>query len=132
MLGQPESEHHRFRVGLLFLIVGVLLLLWAWGSWLFRASVPDEPVPAVRESSLSILPTALAAGAGAIDPEKSLGRASFLLMTLLLLLIVGSFGAYAAVIAVRRHRELMEHKRAAPTANADVWAMHRLPEDDDL
>jgi hypothetical protein len=130
MLGQPESEHHRFRVGLMFLIIGVLLLLWAWGSWLFRTAVPGESTPA-RESSIAILPAALAADPASIDPEQGLARASLLLMTLLLLLIVGSFGAYAAVIAVRRHRELMRHKRAAPTANADVWAMHRLPDDED-
>lgn len=130
MLGQPESEHRRSRVALAFLVVGVLLLLWAWVSWVFRVSVPDGGGPAIRESSLSLLPAALAAGAGGVDPEKSLGRASLMLMTLLLLLIVGAFGAYAAVIAVRRQRELMEHKRAAPTANADVWAMHRLPDED--
>ena len=42
-----------------------------------------------------------------------------------------TIGAYAAVIAIRRHRELMQHKRGAPTANADVWSMHRLPDDED-
>lgn len=129
MLGQPESEHRRFRVGLAFLVVGVLLLLWAWVSWLFRASVPDEPTR--RGSGFSLLPAAYAAAGEALDPEKGLARASLILMTLLLLLIVGAFGAYAAVIAVRRHRELMAHRRSAPTANADVWAMHRLPDDED-
>ena len=130
MLGQPESEQYRFRVGLLFLIIGVLLLLWAWGSWLFRASVPDEPGPAPRHASMVILPAAVAADPDEIDPEKGLARASLVLMTVLLLLITGSFGAYAAVIALRRQRELLGHKRAAPTANEDLWAMHRLPDDD--
>ena len=130
MLGRPESEHNRVRVGLLFLVVGVLLLLWAWGSWLFRASVPDERPPVVRESSLMILPAAVASEAAPVDPQQALGRSSFLLMTLLLLLIAFCFGAYAAVIAVRRHRELMERKRAVPTPNEDAWAMHRVSDDE--
>jgi hypothetical protein len=50
-------------------------------------------------------------------------------LTIVLLLIVFLFGSFAVVVGTRRWRALAEHKRAPPTANADVWAMHKLPED---
>ena len=132
MLGQPESEHNRFRVGMLFLAIGILLLLWAWGSWLFRSSVPVEPTPVIQGSSWTLLPAASAAEGDANQSEarRGLARVSLIMMTFLLILIAVCFGGYAVIIAARRYRALMERKQATPTRCDDVWSMHRLPDDE--
>jgi len=69
---------------------------------------------------------------GARRERESRGRVQLVTlsyMTVILLLIMFLFGALAVVIGTRRWRAMAEHKRAAPTPNADVWAMHKVPED---
>jgi hypothetical protein len=38
-LGIPKTDHKRVRLALVFLLLGLLLLVWAWGSWAYRTSV---------------------------------------------------------------------------------------------
>jgi amino acid transporter len=168
MLGQPEGEHYRVRLGIIFLVIGLLLVLWAWGSWVFRVSAgsPENPTGAVpiREGGQSPSEPPASAGAdargrwrpeitatpgfqiasrpapkaalasfGGAPPGRSPPDAERLVpltaLTVLLLLIVFLFGAFAIVIGTRRWQALAAHKRAPPTPNADVWAMHKLPDD---
>ncbi|MFQ5415173.1 MAG: hypothetical protein ACE5E6_12020 [Phycisphaerae bacterium] len=35
-LGIPGEEHNRVRVGMIILLLGLLLLGYAWGNWMFR------------------------------------------------------------------------------------------------
>ena len=35
----PKTDHKRIRLALVFLLLGLLLLVWAWGSWAYRMSV---------------------------------------------------------------------------------------------
>lgn len=37
-VGLLRSDQSRSRVALVFLVVGVMLLLWSWGSWVYRTS----------------------------------------------------------------------------------------------
>jgi len=36
--GMSDSESSRVRLALGFLVFGIMLLLWAWGSWMYRTS----------------------------------------------------------------------------------------------
>ena len=53
ILGKPGSEQHRSRLGFILLALGLLLMLWAWGSWIFRESVPAKAQVIVRTQSAS-------------------------------------------------------------------------------
>ena len=51
---EVTGDDHRSRTGIILLVLGVLLLLWAWGSFVFRTSDagpdagPDEVPSEVR------------------------------------------------------------------------------------
>lgn len=143
MLGQPDSEQNRFKLGVLFLVIGLLLVLWAWGSWVFRVSadardkakpqavIPIVQPPIVRGTTFAIDPLILITATLAVTDEDSGGLSLLALtsMTVVLLLIVFLFGALAIVVGTRRWQALAGRKRAPPTPNADVWAMHKVPDD---
>lgn len=143
MLGQPDSEQNRFKLGVLFLVIGLLLVLWAWGSWVFRVSadardkakheavIPIVQPPFVRGATFAIDPLILIAAtiAGTDAESGGLSLLALTSMTVVLLLIVFLFGALAIVVGTRRWQTLAGRKRAPPTPNADVWAMHKVPED---
>jgi len=130
MLGPPGSEQYRTRVAFVFLIGGLALLFWAWGSWVFRASspamagrIPTAPqmIDGVRETEMS-------------TAERSRvvrgGVAQFLLFGLALVMLV-IFGTYTAVRASRRYRAASEAKQKKPLDRLDAWSMYKLPAEDD-
>jgi len=46
---KDRDKFKRHRAGFALLIAGVLLILFAWGSWYYRISNPDEvPVMKIR------------------------------------------------------------------------------------
>ncbi len=47
---EVTGDDHRSRTGIVLLVAGVLLLLWAWGSFVFRTSDsgPEEAPSEVR------------------------------------------------------------------------------------
>lgn len=132
ILGKHGSEKHRSRLGFVFLALGLLLMLWAWGSWIFRESVPAKAQVIVR--------TQRASGGDLSDSDAADVRAEaaqalpLALMVSLILALLVLFGSYALVRAARRHRASLERQRAAPSDTTDIWAMHKLPEgaEDDL
>ncbi len=123
-LGKPGSEQHRTRVGLLFLAIGVVLVLWAWGSWVYRASAPVEAAGSPIQNVSAPSP----------DTVRAVQLSPLILLVGLLLLLLFLFGSHAMVRAARRYRELAARKRPPPTASDDVWAMNKLRhrEDEDL
>lgn len=145
MLGQPDSEQNRFKLGVLFLIIGLLLVLWAWGSWVFRisadssekanpdAALPFVSPPAIRGSSLAFPPWLLMGEGNSPsdtnEKPEGLRLVALTSMTVVLLMTVFLFGSLAVVIGTRRWRALADRKRAPPTPNADVWAMHKVPDE---
>ena len=40
--GSAFGDEKRTRSGLVFLVGGTLLVVWAWGSWIFRTTGPPE------------------------------------------------------------------------------------------
>lgn len=54
------------------------------------------------------------------------------LVYLLILVVVFMFGSYAIMRASRRFRGSLSRRKADPTEAADVWAMHKVPEDLEL
>ena len=57
-----EPTHGRTRLGIVVLILGVVFLLWAWGSWIYRTSAEHKtwPVPELKTD-----------GASAVDVEDT-------------------------------------------------------------
>jgi len=118
------SDQHRMRLGLPLLVIGLILMLWAWGSWIYRASIPVETGGVVVQEVPAPSPDAIRAAR--LSPLV-------LLVGLLLVLLV-LFGSHALIRAARRYRALANRKRPPPTAADDVWAMNKLRnrEDEEL
>lgn len=116
-LGTSDSDQHRITIGLVFLVLGVLLLVWAWGSWAYRTTSPEE-VPAITQP----------------DEDERVSHqqqvvsalALFLLIAFLLILVV-LVGSLIIVRSARRYHAATNHKRAPPTVAEDTWVMHKLP-----
>ena len=116
-LGSNGWEQNSTRLGLAFLLLGVLLMLWAWGSWSYRTGASGGGLgaaPAVqaqpkvdRAKAVKSLPALLAAGVLAV------------------LLFLG------ASLVIRRWskamREAANRRQSDPTPAEDVWASHRTP-----
>ncbi len=113
-----DADPKRMRVGMLFLAVGLVLLLWAWGSWVYRASVPATDV-SISAGSPSSAPSP--------DVERAARASPAMLVGALLLVLVFLVGSYAIVRGSRRFREALLPSRPTPTASDDVWTMHKTP-----
>lgn len=61
-----------------------------------------------------------------VEPQK-MHYALLLLATILLIFLIFALSLLFAR-ALRRSRERMIRKRAAPTEYVDAWSMHKLPE----
>jgi len=123
--GTSGSEQNRTRMGLVFLVVGVVLVMWAWGSWIYRASVPAETAGTLAEHVAAANPAVVRAAR--LSP--------LVLLVGLLLVLVVLFGSYTLIRAIRRHRALADRKRPPPTPADDAWAMNKLrnpPDDEEL
>ncbi|MFQ5591151.1 MAG: hypothetical protein ACE5HE_08320 [Phycisphaerae bacterium] len=111
------TDSGRIRVAVAILVIGVVLILWSWGNWVYRASVEERPSRAVstqaaapdaqRDRAIKVLPQVLAYAA--------------------VIVLVALFGGYALLRASRRYREAAGRDRSTPSAVQDVWAMHKTP-----
>jgi len=45
--GLSGSEQNRIITAIVLLVLGLLLLLWAWGSWVYRTSPPESVTAAL-------------------------------------------------------------------------------------
>lgn len=115
------ADQHRIRFGLVFLIIGTILLLWAWGSWIYRAANPVDTETAIAQN-------APAAGS---DTARAFLLSPFVIIIGLILLLLVLFGGHALIRASRRYRDLANRKRPPPTPADDVWAMNKLRNRDD-
>ncbi len=121
ILDMRGSDQRRKRLGIPLLVIGIVLMLWAWGNWIYRASKSEERVGTIAQNVAAPNPeTVLAA---------RLSPLVLLVGSLLVLLVL--FGSYALIRAARRYRTLAGRKRPAPTPSDDVWAMNKLRNHDD-
>ncbi len=115
----PATGQTRIRFGTLSLVLGVLLIAWAWGSWMYRQSVEAD----VPNSIQAVEPAAQADQAA---PAMALARLLLISFVLILAILLGSYGLSRSI---RRYQARFRHERAPATDTTDVWAGHRLPED---
>lgn len=108
------------KIGLLFLILGSLLVVFAWGSWAYRTSAAST-VPAIT------IENAAPTGNDAATLVKAW---TYYLLVISGLVLVVLFGGYAVVRLARRYREATERRRATPTASESVWEMHRVSDEE--
>lgn len=108
-------------MGLVFLAVGVVLLLWAWGNWIYRSS------SGMSEGTVSV---EHAGGARSPATMQALKASPLVLMVGLFLVIVFLVGSYAIVRGSRRLREAILYEKPSPTASADLWSLHKTPTDE--
>lgn len=108
------------KLGLVFLSLGVVLLIWAWGNWIYRSS------NGIGDSSTMV---DRAGGVRSPAAMQAVKASPFVLMVGLFLVVVFLVGSYAIVRGSRRFREAILHERPRPTASDDVWVMHKTPKD---
>ncbi len=76
-------------------------------------------------------PPASALSQVAVSPEHAAPALALVLLVVFVVVLVFLIGGWIIVRSARRRQALTTRKRAAPTPSEDVWAMHKLPEDDD-
>ena len=114
-----NSEGRRIITGLVFLLLGILLVLWAWGFWV------------IRTTSNEVVATTAGTEPTELTPEQTtaVGVLPWVLMIALVLILVFIITSAALVRATRRYREAAARRHSTPTAYEDVWSMQRLPDD---
>jgi hypothetical protein len=100
--GLSGSEQNRIITAIVLLVLGLLLLLWAWGSWVYRTSPPES------------VSAASGADVGGWNTERLFALGGMLTFTLTALL----WGA--------RHVTRLQRRR--PGMTCDVSADFHLPE----
>lgn len=112
------DDDSRMRSGLIVLVLGVVLILWSWGNWAYRAATPDPA--ASSGSTRDDIP----------DTVQTTSLLPEILVYSLILAFLVIFGGYAVVRIARRYRDSANRERAGPSASLDVWAMHKVPDYD--
>jgi ABC-type Fe3+ transport system permease subunit len=121
IFGGADKEQHRMKIGLVFLVVGVLLVLWAWGSWIYRTSNRTEGV-AVAVDVTHDAPA---------EKVKAVRAAPMVLLSVTLVVLAFLVASYVLVRASRRYRMTLERRANPPTDTRDVWSMHKLKDFED-
>ena len=114
-----EIEQRRVTMGLAFLVVGLVLLMWAWGSWIYRASNTAKPIAVSR------------ADGDVEQTVKTVGIAPGMLIGGVILVVVFLAASFVFVRASRRYRQSLARRGSPPTEASDVWSMHKLKDFDD-
>lgn len=115
------SDQRRIRRGILVLVGGVLLVLWAWGSWIYRSSAEAEALAATNAGARdSVNPTDLG------QPVSALGT---LLVYVLILVAVVLIGSLVLGRSIRRYFGHTRRTRSGQTPAGDIWSQHHLSED---
>lgn len=114
LFGEPNQDiHKRTTLGLAFLVLGLVLLMWAWGSWIYRTSTAAKPLVVGRS-------------ADAIEEGERAARiAPAMLVGGVLLIVVFLAATFVLVRSSRRYRQSLLKRGAPPTQSEDVWSMHK-------
>ena len=123
-----QQEPKRIRLGMVFLAAGIVLVLWAWGSWIYRASTTTAVPPSVRV--LDNHSGSVQDESPVVNQTEAAGLLPVFLMFGFILVIVFLVGSYVLVRTTRRYRAGLTRTRSPPTDTSDVWSMHQLPHDE--
>lgn len=126
---QLPADSNRFRFGIAFLAAGIVLVLWAWGSWIYRATGTTEGASSILSLDSSDEP--LPGETADLDQAEFAKTLPVFLMFGFVLVIIFLVFSYLLVRITRRYRAGIFRKRAPPTDTKDVWSMHKIPKDDD-
>ncbi len=126
-----SSEPRRITTATILLILGLLLLLWSWGSWVYRANVERQEATATRAS-----PPEHASEPTVVPDRESKRRLAIRAMPLVLvvttfLVFVVLIGMFLIRRAARRYFAMLGRRRASRTVTEDLWSQHRLPDDNE-
>lgn len=116
---EQETEQRRTTMGLAFLVIGLVLLMWAWGSWIYRTSTAAKPIVVGRMAEAPD------------ETEKAVRIAPGMLVGGVLLVVVFLAASFVFVRASRRYRQSLTRRGSPPSENTDVWSMHKLKDFDD-
>lgn len=123
-------DQNRFRLGIIVLVTGIILVLWAWGSWIYRSS-GTTPQGSRVNGSFEYDENLEELNDRSEYPDQT--QVAKTLPTMLLygfiLFLVVLVATFILVRATRRYRAAAAHKRAPPTDTSDVWSTHKLPDD---
>ena len=116
------QEENRLRIALLLLGLGAVLILLGvvLGVQHYRGLQELQEIQPVHTRP---------AAAVHLDRKAEVGLIKRVLYVLILLVSILTVSLVAFRLWSRRFRKILLHKPAPPTPNADVWAMHRLPQD---
>jgi|CXWL01.1.fsa_nt_gi heme/copper-type cytochrome/quinol oxidase subunit 2 len=117
---EQDIEQRRTTLGLAFLVLGLVLLMWAYGSWIYRNSTRAQPIAADHQAGDEV---DVAAKAVRIAPGLLLGGA--------LLFVVFLAATFVFVRSSRRYRQSLSRRSSPPSDTTDVWSMHKLKDFDD-
>jgi hypothetical protein len=115
-------EENRLHIALLLLGLGTILILVG----VFLAIQRYYGLHELQETRLV---TGTPASKVPVERGAQAKLIRQVLFTLVVLVGIFTISMYAFRVWSRRFRRLLLHKPAPPTPDADVWAMHRLPED---
>ena len=116
---EQDIEQRRTTMGLGFLVLGLVLLMWAWGSWIYRTSSRAQPIAVDRASD------------NAEESARAVRIAPGMLLGGVLLFVVFLAATFVLVRASRRYRQSLTRRGAPPSDTSDVWSMHKLKDFDD-
>lgn len=112
-------ERRRFRVGILVLSLGIILMLWAWGNWMYRATMVAESLPAAQPASTN--------GASTSNAATALAR---LLIYGFILVIAILLGSFVVIRAMRRNMAAATRRPAEPTPAPEIWGASQANQPD--
>ena len=113
-----STDQQRLRAGCAVLAIGVIILLSAWGMSVVRG--PETGGEAARQHRKLDPP----------DPTRILPMIGAGMVVYGTVLIIVLFVCVMAFYRIsRNYRKHLLRKPAEPTVTADVWKMHRLPDD---
>ncbi len=116
---EQDAQQKRTTMGLGFLVLGLILMMWAWGSWIYRTSTTARPQIIGRSAETTE------------ETEKAIRIAPSMLAGGVLLVVVFLAATFVFVRSSRRYRQSLTRRGAAPTSASDVWSTHRLKDFDD-
>ena len=112
-----NPERNRIRNGLILLVSGVVLVLWAWGCWLFRTDQQGTMPPTVSAETTE--------ARGASGPMST----PLLLFASAVILLLALLGGYALAMRSSRRRALID-QRQLPPSMPEGSPGNRHPRDD--
>ena len=128
----------RTRAGTAILLIGIVLVLWAWGNWVYRLTPRGgAPRPALAPTATPAVPStsgaadSLASDPSTPDQKRTATRIALIVVIGGIVIMTVFVSTIALARAARRWRASTSRRRLPPSITGDVWALHQAPELED-